>query len=210
MKIVIFGASGKTGKLLTNDCLEAGHQVIAYVRNRSSIEQKHENLRIMVGQLSEIDKLQTIISGADACISTLGGNSLTKTSTEFTQGIDNIIKAMEQEKVSRFVYLSSIGTGESKNLMSPVTRTLIAGIILRVPLADHTRNEAKIVASKLNWTIVRPGGLRDEPATGNFRQGTEIKSIPGNLYIPRADVANFLMSQVEDNQCLRKSVWLCI
>ncbi len=210
MKIVIFGASGRTGKLLVNNCLEAGHQVIAYVRNEKSIEQKHDNLQIVLGQLSEIEKLRSTISGADACISTLGGNSLTKSSTEFTQGISNIIQAMEDEKVKRFVYMTSIGAGESKKLMAPIVRFLIAGLVLRVPLADHAMNESKIVASKLDWTIVRPGGLRDEPAAPSLRHGTGKEIIKGNLHVPRLDVAKFLLEQISDLRYLKKSVWLTV
>lgn len=71
---------------------------MAYVRNESSIEQKHKNLQVLMGQLNEIDKLHLAILGADACISTLGGNSLTKHSVEFTQGIANIIQVMEDKK----------------------------------------------------------------------------------------------------------------
>ena len=113
MKIVIFGASGRTGKLLVSMCIQAGHHVVAYVRNQDSIVKKHENLHIVVGQLNEIDKLRNAISGADACISTLGGSSLTKPTLEFTQGVRNVIQVMEDEKVNRFVYMSSLGVGES-------------------------------------------------------------------------------------------------
>jgi len=208
MKIVIFGASGRTGKLLLNSCLEFGHQVIAYVRNQSSIEQKHENLKIIVGELNETDKLHTAISGAHACISTLGGNSLTKPSIEFTQGIAAIIQVMEAEKVNRFVYLSSLGTGESKKMMAPAIRFLIVNLMLRVPLTDHALNESKIVESNLDWTIVRPGGLRDEPPAVKLRHGTENILIKGNLKVSRIDVANFLLKQAADKRYLKKSVWL--
>lgn len=210
MKIVIFGASGKTGKLIVNSCLENGHQVVAYVRNENSIEQKHDNLQIVVGQLNEIDKLHLAILGADACISTLGGNSLTRHAIEFTQGIANIVQVMVDEKVSRFIYMSSLGVGESKRLMTPAVRFLLAELMLRVPLADHALNETIIKASKLDWTVVRPGGLRDEPAAVSLRHGTENKTIKGNLRVSRIDVANFLLLQLTDKQYSRKSVWLTV
>ncbi len=210
MKIVIFGASGNTGKLLTISCLESGHQVVAYVRNESSIEQKHKNLQVLMGQLNEIDKLHLAILGADACISTLGGNSLTKHSVEFTQGIANIIQVMEDKKVKRFIYMSSIGAGESKRLMASAVRFLVADLMLRIPLADHALNEAKILASTLDWTVVRPGGLRDEPAAASLRHGIGNETIKGNLRVSRMDVANFLLQQVVDTQYLKKSVWLTV
>ena len=210
MKIVIFGASGRTGKLLVSMCIQAGHHVVAYVRNQDSIVKKHENLHIVVGQLNEIDKLRNAISGADACISTLGGSSLTKPTLEFTQGVRNVIQVMEDEKVNRFVYMSSLGVGESKKIMAPIVRFFVVDLLLRVPFADHAFNESKIIASKLDWTIVRPGGLRDESSAPSLRYGTRNEAIKGNLRVSRLDVAKFLLEQVTDNQFSKKSVWLIV
>lgn len=74
MKIVIFGASGKTGSLLVEEALASGHEVTAYVRKRESVKSDHINLKVVEGDLSEKDKLRKVITGSDACISTLGGN----------------------------------------------------------------------------------------------------------------------------------------
>ena len=108
MKIVVFGASGKTGSLLVDEALTSGHYVLAYVRKPESVKSDHPNLKVVAGYLNEKDKLKSVISGSDACISTLGGISLTKHSREIIEGIDNIVTIMEEEKVMRFIYLSSL------------------------------------------------------------------------------------------------------
>lgn len=141
MKTVIFGANGKTGIHLTEQALAKGHQVTAYIRRTGSLAIQHPNLKIVIGNLNDTGKLKEALSGAEACISVLGVGSLTKHSPDIVTGIDTVINIMEQESVKRFVYLSSIGAGESRYLMSPVIRFFIAGIMLRVPLADHTSNE---------------------------------------------------------------------
>ncbi len=208
MKIVIFGASGKTGSLLVKQALENGDNVIAYIRTPLSFNIEHPNLKIFVGNLNETLKLTDAISGADACISALGGGSLTHHATEVVEGIENIISIMEQEKIQRFIYLSSIGAGQSRFLMPQPTRFFITKLILRIPLADHNANEQRITKSNLLWTIVRPGGLTDGNISENLKQGVEKIILKGNPSISRASVAAFMLKQISDDKYLHKCVWL--
>jgi putative NADH-flavin reductase len=208
MKVVIFGASGKTGTLLTDQALAKGHQVTAFVRRADAMVQRHPNLKIITGNLDETYKLKDAIAGADACISTLGGGSLTKHAPEIIAGISRIISQMEHEGVKRFIYLSSIGAGESRYLMGPAIRFLIADVMLRVPLADHTTNEQSLEKSKLQWTVVRPGGLTDGPKAENLNYGTEKIKLKGSSKISRANVASFILNQLSETDFINKSVWL--
>jgi putative NADH-flavin reductase len=208
MKIVLFGASGKTGSLLTEAALAEGYEVVAYVRNAASVKSVHQNLQVVAGQLNEKDQLTSVIRGADACISTLGGASLTKHSRGIMEGIDNIVSIMEAEQVKRLIYLSSIGVGESRYYMPQPIRFLVVDLMLRVPMADHNVNETHITRSQLQYTIVRPGGLTDGPKTGNLKHGSESIKIKGNSSISRANVAAFLLEQVESKEYLNKGVWL--
>jgi putative NADH-flavin reductase len=208
MKIVVFGASGKTGSLLLHEALTSGHDVTAYVRRPESVKSDHPNLKVVAGYLNEKDKLKSVISGADACISTLGGASLTKHSPEIIVGIDNIVSIMEEEKVMRLIYLSSFGAGDSRKFMPQPIRFLIADLMLHVPLADHNTNESRITRSQLLWTIVRPGGLNNGAKTDNLKHGYEMTKIKGSLSISRSNVAAFLLNQVTSKDYVNKNVWL--
>ncbi len=208
MKVVIFGANGKTGKLLVEQALAKGIQVIAYIRKADSLKTEHPNLKIEVGNLTESLRIRDCISGVDACISALGGGSLQHHATEVIKGIDNIVRMMEQEKVPRFIYLSSIGTGESKYFIPHPVRFYLTKILLRVPFEDHNTNEKRIISSSLNWTIVRPGGLTDGPLTKDLKHGTEKFKIKGNSSISRANVATFMLQQLYEDTYSKKAVWL--
>ena len=208
MKIVIFGANGKTGSLLTKQALELGHHVIAYVRKANSVSYNHPNLKVIVGDLNDQQKLKTAITGADACISALGGSSLTHRSPEIIAGIIDIITTMEQAKVHRLIYLSSIGAGESRFLMSKMAHFFIAGIFLRIPLADHNTNEERIAGSNLQWTVIRPGRLNDGPKTDEINHGTDIIPMGGNRSISRANVAAFILKQLINERSFDKYIWL--
>jgi putative NADH-flavin reductase len=208
MKIVIFGATGQTGKLLVEQALARGHHVTAYVRTASKLLLGHPNLNIIEGALNNTSQLKLAIQGADACISALGGNSLTRRSAEIPAGIDHIANIMEQEGVQRFIYLSSIGAGESRFYMGPVLRFLITDLMLRVPLADHNLNEQRLMKSSLQWSIVRPGSLTNGPLTGQFKHGSEKIELKGNLKISRANVASFMLDQVSGIDNINKAIWL--
>ena len=208
MKIVIFGANGKTGFLLVEYALSKGHQVIAFTRRLKSLALRHPNLTKVVGQLDNLEKLKEAISGSDACISALGGRSITKHAHEIINGIDNIVSIMEQESVPRMIYLSSIGAGDSRKYMALPIRILIANIILRVPLADHTTNEKRIAKSNLQWTVVRPGGLNDDLVSDILFHGSEKTKLNGSPSISRANVAEFMLQQLTDNIYVNKNVWL--
>ena len=208
MKIVVFGANGKTGSQVVKQALENGDHVVAYIRTPGSLKIDHPNLKIFVGNLNETLKLRDAISGADACISALGGGSLTRHATDVIAGIDNIVTIMEREMIHRFIYLSSIGAGESRYLMPEPTRFFITKLLLRVPLADHNANEERIASSNLEWIIVRPGGLTDGSVSGSLNHGIDKKMLKGNPTISRAKVAAFMLKQTVDDTYIRKCVWL--
>jgi len=208
MKVVIFGANGKTGILLMEQALAKGYQVVAYIRRPTSIVIDNPKLKIIIGNLNEPLKMKDAITGADACISALGGGSLTKHSPEIMNGIKNIISIMEIAKVHRFIYLSSLGAGESRFLIPQPLRFILTGFVLKVPLADHNYNESNITKSKLDWTLVRPGSLNDGQLTGGIKHGADRTKMKRNSNISRANVASFMLQQLTDTTYIKKAVWL--
>jgi putative NADH-flavin reductase len=114
MKITVFGASGKSGQQLVEKAPDMGFQVLAYVRRENSINIQYANLKILAGNLSDANKREEAIKGADACISTPGGSSLRKHAVEVTDGIDQIVIQMGKLSVNRLMYLSSFGVGDSQ------------------------------------------------------------------------------------------------
>lgn len=208
MKITVFGASGKTGRHIIQQALEKGYDVTAYVRNKNSLAIEHPRLDVVTGQLNERDKIKGAIQGADACISALGGTSLRKPAREITEGIRVIISEMEQQGVKRFLYLSSIGAGDSRHFLPFPAQLIIVRIMLRIPIADHNTNETHIEQSRLEWTIFRPGGLTDGAISKKITSGAEKTRFKGNPSISRASLAAFMLEQLASEQWINKAVWV--
>ena len=90
MKILVLGASGRTGSLFTRKALEEGHTVTAYVRNPDkavALLGAHQNLIIVPGALNDSEQLATISSGQDVMVSILGQKATVREflSTKFMQ-----------------------------------------------------------------------------------------------------------------------------
>ena len=108
MKIVVFGASGRTGLLTVFQALEKGHHVTAFARNTASVTIQHKNLQLIQGDILEYEKVKKAVEGQDVAISTLGVESR-KYTTVLSDGTANIILAMNELNVKRFICMSSVG-----------------------------------------------------------------------------------------------------
>ena len=108
--------------------------------------------------------------GQDAVLSALGSSSL-KRNPALVKGVENIVQAMQQHNVRRLIYQSSLGVGDSRERVGFLIRYIIIPLVLRNAIADHEAKERIIKQSNLDWVIVRPAGLRNEPRTGEYRTG---------------------------------------
>ena len=204
MKLLVFGATGGTGQELVTQALEAGHSVSAYARDPSKIEDlQHERLSVVSGDVLDPDAVRNAVAGHDAVLSAIGAAANRTTLRE--EGTRNIIEAMGETGVKRLISLSSLGVGDSRTNLSFFTRYIVVGIFLRHAFADHERQEVVVKQSSLDWTIVRPPHLKDGPRTGSYRHGfsTTDRQIEG--WISRADVADFMLAQLDDDKYLCKT-----
>ena len=204
MKIAIFGASGATGHHLVNQALGQGHDVTAFVREPSRLKITHPKLCIVQGDVVNYQAVEQAVRGQDAVLSALGASSPFKFDQAVVDGVNNIIKAMEATGVDRFIYMSSAGVKESRHRAGFVIRN-IAPKMLSTELAGHETREAMIRQSRLLCTIVRPPTLTNGKRQTQIRIGEDISSGGFTVMMSRADVADFMLRQLEDQTYLRKS-----
>ena len=204
MKITVFGASGSIGRLLVMRALDKDYSVDVYVRNPEKIIISNRNLKFIKGELNETEKIQKAISGADAVISTLGPPLVRKyEGTPILDGHKNIIKAMQSEKVTRFITLATPSVKFAEDKISAAT--LIPGIAARLlfpgAYREITALGREVASSDLEWTIVRIIAPKNTPATGRVivSFGETRISWP----ISRMDIAEFMLNMVKDKKYIR-------
>jgi putative NADH-flavin reductase len=194
MKIAIFGASGRTGILTVYQALNKGHLVTAFARKPSSVTIQHKNLQVVQGDILEYDKVKQAVEGQDVIISALGVESR-KPTTILSEGTRNILRAMAECKVSRFICMSS--TGILGNDAGILFGKIIMPLFLKQVFIDKVRQMKIIQETNLDWVIVRPTGLTDAPKTGKYKI---TMGPPVSRRIPRADVADFMLKLMTDKQ----------
>jgi len=194
MKIAVFGASGKTGLLLVYQALEKGHSVTAFARSTASIPSEHRNLRIIEGDILNYEKVKEAVTGQDVVMSTLGVSER-KYNTILSDGTRNIIRAMKECGVHRFICMSSAGVlGNDGGF---IFGKIMVPLMMKQIMADKKRQLDVIRESGLEWVVIRPPFLTDSPKTSKYRisQGK-----PLFRSIPRNDVADFMLKLMTDKQ----------
>jgi putative NADH-flavin reductase len=207
MRILVFGATGGTGRQLVAQALADGHDVTAFGRNPAAAETSHPSLRIVRGDAMDPAVVERIMPGHDAVISVLGAPA-TRTGRVRSDGTRNIVHAMERVGIRRFVCQTSLGYGDSQQVLDRTPfyfKYVIVPFVLRAGFADHQRQEGVIKESRLDWIIVRPGSLTDGPHTGAYRHGFPASDTTIKAKVSRADVADFMLKQLADDTYLRKT-----
>jgi len=205
MKITVFGSSGNVGKLLVDQALAEGYDVIAYARNPSKLTMKHDHLTIVHGELSDEAMIDRAITGADAVISVMGPSGKSK-GTPITHGMKYIIAAMNNHGVRRLIALSTASSKDPNDKLGIKLKAMITLVKTTSPdaYADIVGWSDVIRASNLDWTLVRVLLLNDKPKTGNVKTGYPGRNELGTP-ISRADLADFMLKQVKDTKYIRQA-----
>jgi putative NADH-flavin reductase len=202
MKLVIFGASGRTGLPLVQQALQAGHSVRAVVRDPSKIGFKHANLEIVKASLEQ--PLEDVVRGSDVVLSALGpvkggSKSIMQTAAE------NIVAAMHKTGVKRLITLTGAGVAQPGDQPKAFNHfmSLMLNLLAKDVLLDSSQHARVVRDSKLEWTIVRVPMLTDAPASGNIRVGKV--GVNDGARISRSDVAAFMLAQLTDQSQLHQA-----
>ena len=198
MKVAIFGASGQTGLFLVERALLQNHEVAAFVRTPETFPLRHEQLTVLTGDVRSREAVAQAIEGADAVICAVGERL--KSSRVSSQATENIIAGMKQHGVRRLVAVTGLGAGDSKKRTGWLARLVMK---LLVNLDDKERQEELIQASELDWIIVRPPLLTNDPHTGAYRVGPDVKHGIGTK-LARSDLAEFMLNQLTDDTYVRQ------
>ena len=199
MRIVIFGANGATGRLLTRRALDAGHAVVAVTRHPGQFPITDAALTVAEADVRDAAAVTSVIDGADAVLSTLGVTFTMDPVDTYSVGVGNIVNAMRATGVDRLAVVSSTAIADYPGRTDTpfalrVVQPVISRIFGRTLYADMRRMEDVVAGSGLNWTIVRPSGLFDLPDVTQYIAG---RRDPVGAFTSRTDLADYLLKLAE-------------
>ena len=210
MRVLIVGASKGIGLETTRQALEAGHNVRALARSATAIAVSNPSLEKMRGDALKAEDVEAALVGVDVVIQTLGVGlgDLFRPVHLFSDATQVLIAAMRSQGVKRLICVTGFGAGDSRASISCLQR-LPFQIVFGRAYDDKSLQEKLIKESELDWTIARPGVLTSGPRTGRYRILAESTEWC-NGKISRADVADFLVRQIDDQTYIRKTPVLII
>lgn len=204
MKLVVVGASGRTGRLVVEQALGHGHSVVALSRS-GAVDKSHPRLQGLPADVRDFDAMSVAVGGADAVAFTVSSSG-EKPVTVFSEGIANVIHAMATHRVYKLAAISAAGAFARNDPMISLGFRAMIATALRGVYDDMERMEQRIAASDLDWTIVRPVGLSDGPLTGRYRVSLDGSLLPKASRISRADVAACVLKALETDTFVRKTL----
>src|SRR5262245_47410845 len=193
MKLIVFGATGGTGRQVVAQALSAGHAVTAIARRPEALGMEHDRLTVACGDVLHPATLAQPMAGQDAVVSALGVRGRLPTAV-FSVGVSNIMQAMEAAGVRRLTCISAGGLDPGPGPL----RSIAASILYRLfrhTYDDMRRMEALVKDSGLDWTIIRAPMLTDKPRTGRYRIATN-KHLASSWSIGRADLADYIVTHL--------------
>ena len=205
MNITIIGASAGIGLETVKRGLNRNHSITTLSRSEINLEEK-QSLNMILGDATNKADLFKSIQNADALIITLGTGKNMKPTTLFSDFAKLILEIHKENKITiPFIFVTGFGAGESKNYVPWLVKMFLK-YLLKDVYADKTKMEELITHSDLNWTVVRPGRLLDKELTEKYRIENKLFKGINIGGINRADVADFLIKQAENQTELKKYI----
>ncbi len=186
--IFLAGASRGVGREIAKCLVEQNQKVKAMLRTEAARpDLEAMGIEVAIADAFDPATVEQAMMGEsiDAVITTIGGVPQEGQRPDYL-GNKNLIDAAVKAGVKKFILVTSIGTGNSVVALSPQALETLGAV-----LAEKEKAEQHLMASGLTYTIIRPGGLKSEPATGNGVL-TEDPKVAGMIH--RADVAQLVCS----------------
>jgi len=205
--VLIIGASRGIGLETVKVALQAGHSVRALARSAGKIRIGRPTLEKITGDALEMPTVKRALTGVDVVIQSLGISAgpeiILKPTQFFSTATRMLVAAMEEAQVKRLICVTGFGAGDSRGrggFLYSVAFHLLMGRVYD----DKDAQERIVRRSKLDWVIVRPVILTNGPKTSAYRALVDPRDWTCG-FVSRADVADFLVKQIDDNTFLHKT-----
>ncbi|MEC7949210.1 MAG: NAD(P)-binding oxidoreductase [Myxococcota bacterium] len=213
MRVLVVGASGRTGRLVVQEARAAGHRVRALARSLEP--EAADDLEILRADVCAPGVAERAVAGMDAVVVVL---SMVRTSDSpwsrittprdlHSQAADRLVTACEAAGVRRYVSVSAHGVGASRSRAGWAFLALVHSSNIGVAYDNLAVSEARVEDSSLDWTLVRPTRLTMAPGTGCWTADAALRT-SSRAHIPREDLARFLVQSLTDPRWSRTAVSL--
>jgi len=203
MKISIIGATKGIGNEVLKQAIEKKHSVKVLARNKNKVI--FSNIDIIEGDFLDYESVKKVVINSDVIIVSVGMAPTFKPVQLFSKGTENLIKASQELNTNPLIIaVTGIGAGDSKGHGGFFYDKIMNPLLLKTIYQDKNKQEQLLKDKYEKWIIVRPGFLTNQPKTGNYKTITKLDGITAGK-ISRADVADFILNQIENPTFLKQT-----
>lgn len=208
MNALLLGATGFSGKEVLTELLSKNHKVTIITRNKSSVDSKVENLKVLEGNVLNGNLINEAIQNQDAVINCLGigGKGNAKPNSLVSDVTRILVNSMEHSDVKRLICMSNVGAGDSINFQPWIfTKVILPYFMkwLKVIIDDKNIMEPMVMNSKLDWTILRFPNIINKPPKGKITTSFDGKGL--KMSITNKDLAHFMVEQLNSRELVNKT-----
>ena len=203
-KIAVIGGTGKSGKYLVKQLINQGFQFKILIRNPDNFQINNPLVEVVVGDVTNSNAVRTLVGGCHAVISMLGLGIPASEPTIFSEATSNVIKAMNEFKVHRYIVTTGLNVDTPLDNKGP--KTLFGTDWMRKIFPISTANKQSefdiLSKSEIDWTLVRLPLIEQTDKSGEII--VSLEDCPGDK-ISATDLANFLIKQLSSDTFVKKS-----
>ena len=212
MRILILGATGRTGRFLVEEAVKQGYDINVLLRDKGRLNVSSKSITLFEGTPSNINALLPAMQGCEAILSTLNISRTSdfpwaplRTPKNFlSAAMENIIKAADQLQIKRIIITTAWGVSETKKEIPFWFRWLIDYSNIGYAYRDHELQEELLKNTSLNYTAIRPSALTN--ALNNKEILISFNNSPSpRLIISRQNVARFMLYVLKNDLYIKQS-----
>lgn len=206
-KIAVIGGTGKSGEYLVTQLLAQEFQIKVLFRNPCNFQITNSLAEVVIGDVTNYSAVKALIEGCQAVISTLGLGIPASEPTIFSQATTNVIHAMNEQNVCRYIVTTGLNVDTPFDNKSPKTQLATDWMRKNFPVSTaNKQSEFDILSnSNIDWTLVRLPLIEQTDLTGKII--TSLEDCPGEK-ISATDLADFLIEQLFTDTFVRKSPFI--
>lgn len=207
VKIAVIGGTGKSGKYLVKELIKQGFLLKILIRDPNKFQNNSSQVELVVGDATNFSHVNSLISGCQAVISTLGMGIPSSEPIIFSQSTSNVIQAMNEQGIRRYIVTTGLNVDAPFDKKGP--NSLFATDWMRnnypVSTANKQLEHDILTQSDIDWTLVRLPLIEQSDEKGEV--AISLEDCPGDK-VSATDLAVFLIDQLANKAYIRQSPFI--
>ncbi|MGG2134748.1 NAD(P)H-binding protein [Bacillus sp. S2(2024)] len=207
-KIAVIGGTGKVGRYIASESLKNGYQVRMLVRNPKNLKYNDDKVEIVTGTAENVDAIRQLLEGCLIVINCFGQPM--RDTPIYSKVTRDILEVMKEKDIKRYIGVTGASLniiGDKKSLLNKIGAKMFE--VLFSKMMKDKREELNILLKNkdLDWTLIRLPFVKEGVEVRAVKES--LTDMPGTM-ISNKEIANFIISQIDNKEYIHKTPFIAI